>query len=181
MDFQYCDNFYQHPNDMRNIALADHRDYEPKTLSELLTKRFDLKNPESAQGPATASKGTFIFSYNSGGTNDTYNVHTDFSESDWTLVVYLSPRPPPFSGTSFWKHNASGLDRIPKDYTLKQIEPYVKDGFDRSLWTQRKIIANRFNRAVLLRPDVFHSNTNVFGTDNRNGRLVQVFDANERE
>ena len=35
-------------------------------------------------------------------------------------------------------------------------------------------IGNLFNRLLIFRPGMLHSTTKVFGSNNRNGRLIQV-------
>ena len=44
-----------------------------------------------------------------------------------------------------------------------------------SKWEVVDVVANKFNRLVLYRGDLFHSSLDYFGKDKYDGRLFQTF------
>lgn len=142
---------------------------------------------------ALATNGRFRLCYeNATGTHD---IHSD--RADWSVVLYLNPPESCQGGTSFWRHNETGAETrtemlaqiVSGKYRVKGCEPgdptaalawireeiYNKQGLDRSLWTEVMTIPAKFNRALILRPNFWHSPTNLFGTTKESARLIQTF------
>lgn len=96
-------------------------------------------------------------------------IHQD-DFNNWAGVLYLSPDAPLNSGTSFYKHKATGaFDSSEVGNALDH------DGSDYYKWEEVDRIANRYNRLILFRADQFHASTNHFGNSLQSGRLTQVF------
>lgn len=111
------------------------------------------------------------------------NVHVD--PSHWTGVLYLSLERDCQSGTDFFVHKRTGIDRVPRSleelerigyrsYTDFQREVVDRDGPDRSAWELSSRVAMRFNRLVLLQPQYWHTSGSGFGSSVENGRLVYL-------
>lgn len=99
-------------------------------------------------------------------------VHQDVMAQKWTHVgvVYLTPDPPPNSGTLIYK---------PKDN--KSIED-LKKGFngedvpgDLEFYEEVHEAINVYNKCVVYRPEALHRADKYFGDGMSNGRLTQVF------
>jgi hypothetical protein len=100
------------------------------------------------------------------------SVHHHFKAGDvcprgWSGVVYLSPDAPPWSGTSVWRHRATGRCVAPYG-ALFERDSNVRDNFDLAL-----LVENRYNRLVLLRESVLHRAETGFGAG-RAARLTQT-------
>ena len=128
-----------------------------------------------------------------------FDIHADTMLPEnpfpqWTGVCYLTLPKDCQGGTSFWRHNKTGLTRYPnteeKDKvsqtcqisnTTESMVHYfiIQEGHDRSRWTQVEQIPMAFNRLILLRSNLFHSHTCHFGDSRENGRLTQVFGCDE--
>ena len=111
------------------------------------------------------------------------NVHVD--ESQWSGILYLSKNADGKSGTDFFRHKATGLERSPitdaeahsmglagRDAVIA--DTIVKDGNKRSAWEKTMEIPMRYNRLLLLRPWFFHSSGPGFGRTVKDGRLIYV-------
>jgi hypothetical protein len=97
-------------------------------------------------------------------------IHHHFKKGDlegrgWSGVVYLSPDAPASSGTSFWRNRSTGRCVAPFGAPFHS-DP---DEFECVLRVE-----NRFNRAVLLRENVWHRVEHGFGEGNA-ARLTQTF------
>ncbi len=111
------------------------------------------------------------------------DVHVDTSQ--WSGILYLSKHTDKKSGTDFFRHKATGLERSPitdaeahsmglagRDAVLQ--ETVNKDGNKRSAWEKTMEIPMRYNRLLLLRPWFFHSSGPGFGRTVEDGRLIYV-------
>lgn len=105
-------------------------------------------------------------------------IHAD-RWNDWAAVVYLTPNAPISSGTGLYRHIETGLDRVPRDQNGeldKELLDYIyKDSQDWTKWELTDYVANKFNRMVVYRGDLFHSAVNYFGHDFTDGRMHQTF------
>ncbi len=99
-------------------------------------------------------------------------VHADI-HNDWAGVLYLTPDAPPSGGTGFYRHKETQLDTNPSDPTLSDI--VSADGSDYTKWDLIESVANKYNRLVLYRGDMYHSSLDYFGQNMETGRLFQVF------
>ena len=127
--------------------------------------------------------------------NDIWTQHIHFDPKPgqvWAGLVYLSPpdtlaqyEPNLRCGTTFWRHNRTGLDHIPLTYdglkhhgwhSNEDLKVFLDtEGMDESLWTETLYIPAKFNRLILFRPWMFHSPGRAFGDTVENCRLIQLF------
>lgn len=110
-------------------------------------------------------------------------VHVDTAH--WSGILYLSQPQDCLGGTEFFRHIPTNTERAPyndqeaaamgfssaKAMTAEILE---KDGVDDSKWEMTMRVPMRFNRLVLLRPWLWHTAGQNFGTTMENGRLVYL-------
>lgn len=185
------DDFYSNPIDVRNFALA--QDFFYSTTNQfpgLRTKSFlndTIKEAlESVIYPFAgrvvswhdddelSSTGAFQYT-----TEEHHSwLHTD-GAVQWAAVLYLTPNAPHSSGTGFYRHKKTGMEKFvyltEKPTEKDRNHPYLTDYKDMTKWELTDIVSNKFNRLVLYRADLFHKSMDYFGKDKHNGRLFQVF------
>lgn len=115
----------------------------------------------------------------------TQDIHFDPNPSlIWAGVCYLTPIENLQGGTKFWRHTEYGWEQSPslEEGTKRGISNvqemkkfFETDGKDHTKWTEVMNVPFRYNRLILFRPWLFHSNGELFGTTNENARLVQLF------
>ena len=105
-------------------------------------------------------------------------IHSDQTTS-WAGIVYLTPDAPLTGGTGLFRHKETGLSQTPR---LVNGEPdqelldYIGiDSQDMTKWEMTDRLANKYNRLVLYRGDLFHQSLDYFGSNKENGRLFQTF------
>jgi hypothetical protein len=105
-------------------------------------------------------------------------IHAHRRSGDWAGVVYLSTpedcrdRP----GTVFFRHRATGLNRITRADELEEPEEAaLADCRDARAWTELGAVPMGYNRLVLFDSRYFHSASAGFGADLASCRLIQVF------
>jgi len=94
-------------------------------------------------------------------------MHTDEYNS-WAGVCYLTPDAPLSGGTGLFMYKKTGS--IYEDGT-----DYSLDTQDMTKWELVDRIANRYNRLVLYRSNIYHTSLDYFGTNLQDGRLFQLF------
>lgn len=109
-------------------------------------------------------------------------VHVD--PSHWTGILYLSQPQHCRGGTEFYRHLPTNTDRGAYNDaeaqsmgypTAKQMMAQVlEDTNDDSRWELTMRVPMRFNRLVLLRPWLWHSAGENFGTTPQDGRLIYL-------
>lgn len=111
-------------------------------------------------------------------------VHID-GPVEWSGILYLSRPEDCRGGTEFFKHLPTGTERAPlndaelkamglSSYAAVQDELIARDGNDASKWEVTMQVPMRFNRLVMLRPWMWHSAGEAFGTGMEDGRLVYL-------
>lgn len=103
-------------------------------------------------------------------------------------VVFLTPNPPPKSGTSFYRHKKeTWLTKDPAEYSgwdsklqLDMFHDMVMgtdhdDYLDGTKWEEVDRIGNKFNRFAMWDAKLIHSATTYFGKSKENGRLFHMF------
>lgn len=93
-------------------------------------------------------------------------IHTDHFNT-WAGVVYLTPDAPLSGGTGLFMHKRTGAT------TAEQLPEYESQ--DMTKWDLVDRVANRYNRLVLYRSNLFHTSLDYFGSDLQTGRLFQLF------
>jgi len=94
-------------------------------------------------------------------------VHRDTLAFEPTHVglVYLTPNPPPNSGTILYEN---------KDPNYVKGDPELDSG-DVNDYNVKLVLENHYNRLVVYSPDEFHKSDTYFGQDRYNSRLFVVF------
>ena len=93
-------------------------------------------------------------------------IHTDHFNT-WAGVLYLTPDAPLSGGTGIYQYKKTGAT------VASQLSQY--EAQDMTKWELCDIIANRYNRLVLYRSEMFHTSLDYFGSDLKTGRLFQLF------
>lgn len=105
-------------------------------------------------------------------------IHAD-SNTTWAALVYLTPDAPISGGTGLFRHKQTGLEASPKlpngDTDTKLLDSIYVDSQDMTKWEMTDRLANKYNRLVMYRGDLFHMSLDYFGTNKENGRLFQTF------
>jgi len=105
-------------------------------------------------------------------------IHAD-ETTMWAGVCYLTPNAPISAGTGLFRHKETGLESAPKNidgsYDKELMKLVYRDSQDMTKWEMTDRVANKFNRLVLYRGDLFHMSLDYFGQDKYDGRLFQTF------
>lgn len=170
------DNFYDNPHDVRDKALS--MDFGIKgnypggrtqpTATEEMKARFENIIGKKITYWPEQYNGSFQFT-----TKDHKSwIHRD--NTDYSVVIYLTPNAPSNGGTVLYRHLSTGkehnLDKNPE--TEKMLD---NDGADESKWEVIDRIGNKFNRAIIFQGKYNHKSDHYFGDCLENGRLFQTF------
>jgi len=111
-------------------------------------------------------------------------VHVDASH--WSGILYLSKPEDCRGGTEFFRHLQTDTERVPYNdqeaferFGVKSASKWVadlldRDSLDESKWEMTMRVPMRFNRLILLRPWLWHTAGESFGTTMENSRLVYL-------
>lgn len=194
--FIIINDFYTDPVSVRNYALneqleaSSNGNYSGKMSNNPFLTKEHLDAFSELVGfnvvPSTGFTGKFRFTKKTDESAKQY-IHFDPGDNNCCLagVWYGSQEfPENTEGTTFWKHNRTGLESIPLTLegltengwspdTLKEF--LDKEGIDESYWTKTMSVPYRFNRLALFSPWLFHAPGPAFGTCLEDSRLVQTF------
>lgn len=189
------DDFYRQPERMRDLALrAEYRGYAKAQnfagkesvksyWSSAHAERFtSLVGHPVRLDPETAIFGRFRIA--TGADERRTQVHLD--RSAWTGVVYMSLDRDSRGGVGFYRHRATGLERVPVDGALQDLGWVDRADLDERLvcrdthnldaWDRIGYVPMAFNRLVLFPGSrLFHAATDLFGADDATARLSQHF------
>jgi len=169
------DDFYQDPDSVRNYALSlpfDVSGNYPGTRTKPWLPE-DLKN--SIQHIVYNAGGMITDWFESSGYTGAFQIctaqdrtwiHAD-SFNTWAAVCYLTPDAPLSSGTALYRHKRTGE-------WSKQTE-LNHEGYDYTKWEKTDYVANKYNRIVMYRGNLYHASLDYFGDNLQNGRLFQTF------
>jgi hypothetical protein len=173
LELMIIDNFYTNPDNVRNFALSQSFDvkgnfpgarpkpYLPEDVKNAISFWMSFAGPVTEWFESQGYTGAFQLCT----ANDRTWIHAD-PFNTWAGVCYLTPNAPISSGTALYKHISSGeFSKTNDDY---ESNDYTK-------WEMTDYIANRYNRLVLYRGDLFHASLNYFGDSLYNARLFQTF------
>jgi hypothetical protein len=190
------DQFYQAPLDVRRRALRAayghpkdltgwrSEPYLPRGIKPRLERLLNVRISGWLEDQSSeAANGSFFCAFARGARAETPEVHWDGPASMCAGVVYLTPDAPLDTGTSFWRHKATGLCTAPTPadaarmgLTVKDLEAWIeRDSTKRLAFEEIDRIGNQFNRAVFFMPNLLHSATRHFGGGVHKGRLYQLF------
>jgi hypothetical protein len=171
------DNFYGDPDSIRKFALNQVFDVKGNYPGARTRSFLNAELKETVQTIVWNAGGEvnnwfekdgYTGSFQLTTANDRSWIHTDHFNK-WAGVLYLTPDAPVTSGTGLFmykKNNATTAAEMGD-------EPY--DAQDMTKWHKYDVIANRYNRLVLYRGDLFHSSLDYFGSTSEDGRLFQLF------
>lgn len=171
------DDFYGDPDSVRNFALAQPFDVTGNYPGGR-TKSFlnaDLK--EAMQTIVWNSGGEITNWYNVDGMTGSFQlttaedrswIHTDHFNK-WAAVCYLTPDAPVTSGTGLFMYKKNSAR------TVEEMNGEEYDAQDMTKWIMYDRIANKYNRLVMYRGNLFHSSLDYFGSTPQDSRLFQVF------
>ena len=105
--------------------------------------------------------------------------HTDpRGECRYAAVIYLSPRPDPNAGTSFYRllypNGQLGGNMCGPRYADLS-EALGVTSLPLTSWYEEVSVENRFNRIVLYRADLVHSASAYFGSEHADKRMTATF------
>lgn len=189
------DNFYQDPDKIRSQALgAQFSKKHPKypgmdsdvtfSYEEAIKKIHDYLQYETT--PAKFS-GFFRLSLENKNYTEGHGVHVD--NYDIAVIIYLT-KVSKTPGTQFVRHKPSGLtdfyhikksphlnanwQQIESAEIIKKIVNDMEKN-DQNLWEKYDEVEYCFNRALIMRGNMFHRLAEGFGSNLSNGRLTHNF------
>lgn len=180
------DDFYRNPDDVRQFALAQEYDVSGN-YPGIRTKSFatdhikdyinNLIRPfagEITYWPTNTYNGSYQYTTQ----RDRSWIHSD-TGTMWAGVAYLTPNAPLSGGTGLFTHKKTGISKAPLlpngEVDTPLLDEIYKDAQDLTKWDRADVLANKYNRLVLYRGDLFHMSLDYFGTDINDGRLFQTF------
>lgn len=193
--FWVVDDFYDDPDSLREYALL--QTYYPGegAVGSRTRKQFlfnGLKERfEGIMGIKIADKteqGTGWYDYGINGRfqsckADTPQVfHCDSQQ--WAAVIYLTPDAPTQSGTSFYKHKASGARHGGEVDVAEKQGHTVFNGhtfLDPTPYERVDTVGNVYNRLVIFDGQLIHSGNDYFGWDFPSSRFFQIFFFDEQK
>jgi len=180
------DNFYNDVDLVREFALQQDFDvngnypgHRTKSLTNDTVKEVIQNIIRTAGGKITwwdTEQYNGAFQYTTAA--DRSWIHAD-QTSNWAGVCYLTPDAPPTAGTGLFRHKSTGLYRAPKNddgsLNMEFLNEINQDSQDMTKWDRIDTIANKYNRLILYRGDIFHMSLDYFGKNKYDGRLFQTF------
>jgi hypothetical protein len=170
------EDFYLNPDEVRNFALS--QEFSQKgNYPGLRTNSFindsvkeiiqNILRPVSGNITTWNDSAGLTGSFELATSTNRSWMHTDEYNS-WAGVCYLTPDAPLSGGTGLFMYKKTGS--IYEDGT-----DYSCDTQDMTKWELVDRIANRYNRLVLYRSNIYHTSLDYFGTNLQDGRLFQLF------
>jgi hypothetical protein len=180
------DDFYVDPHQVREMALSQEFDVRgnypgQRTTPFLSDSVLDIiQNAIRYAGGEVLdwnmSEYTGAFQYTTAW--DRSWIHADQTTS-WAGVLYLTPNAPLSAGTGLFRHKETGLFSAPRNpdggYNVELLNKINLDAQDMTKWDLVDRVANKFNRLVLYKGDLFHMSLDYFGQNKYDGRLFQTF------
>jgi hypothetical protein len=162
---------------VRRFALSQPFDITGNYPGARTRSFLDADTKEAIQTIVWAAGGEVTNWFESGGYTGAFQmttaanrswIHTDHYNK-WAAVCYLTPDAPLTSGTGLFLYNKN------KARFSSEMGNESYDSQDMTKWTLYDVIANKYNRLVLYRGDLFHSSLDYFGSTPEDGRLFQTF------
>ncbi len=171
------DDFYNDPDSVRNYALS--QSFEVRgNYPGLRTQPYlpqDVKNAiqyivYNAGGKVTdwMESSGYTGAFQICTALDRTWIHAD-NYNTWAAVCYLTPDAPLSSGTALYRHKQS------KEFEKLDNDAAQSDGYDYTKWEIADYVANKYNRIVMYRGNLYHASLDYFGDNFKNGRLFQTF------
>ena len=185
------DNFYQNPDEVRDFACGQkfrktkligtdslvtykmHPEWEfyVNKISELIDVKPDIERIKSnSQFWGFAGCGEFQLRYSSLQRGKKH-IH---KTGAWTGIIYLSKNIPDNQvGTYFYKHKETGISHL--NETDDNLRLKLKEEQKDSLWEVHSSPSFKYNRLILFDSRYYHSESEGFGSNPKDGRLIQIF------
>ena len=169
------DDFYSNPDGVRSFALGQEFAIR-ENFPGMRTKSFVTDDTKDTIQNIIRNAGGLVTNWNQidgltgsfelATARDRSWIHTDHYNT-WAGVIYLTPNAPLTGGTGMFRHKRTGAE------VASQLESYESQDYTK--WELCDVIANRYNRLVLYRSNMFHTSLDYFGSDHNTGRLFQLF------
>lgn len=168
------DDFYSNPDEVRNFALSQPFNVTGNFPGARTMPFLNEETKKTISSIISAAGGEVIDWLESFGYTGAFQIctaddrtwiHAD-DNNTWAGVCYLTPNAPLSAGTALYRHKATG------EYTKSNNN---HEGYDYTKWDMVDYIANKYNRLVLYRGNIFHASVDYFGDSFHNGRLFQTF------
>lgn len=168
------ENFYNDPMHIRNIALKlpfEVRGNYPGLRTKPHIEEGTKERIEGLLGEKIVYwPGQYNGSFQYTTAANKSWIHRDNTE--WSLIVYLTPDAPVDGGTKTYVHKETGLLKTDD----KEMDDRLnKDAYNTDAWDVLDKIGNRFNRAIMFKGRYNHMSDKYFGTCLEDGRLFQTF------
>lgn len=195
MPFLVLDNFFKDPFAVREKALAkpftNKAGHFPGARSVNEFRCLELRDFCRKASPLLAERGELkiqspCFQFLGKGQRKTY-IHSD-PMAGYAGIVFLGEKTGTYPGTSFFRHNQTGLDsfksedkewirqNFPDKKAFRSAEDLLdRDRFNTKKWTRLLTLDAAFNRLILFPAELLHQNASAWGTNPRNGRLTYNF------
>ena len=193
------DDFYADPMTLRQVALETEYE-EPgqgnypgrnsilKFFPEEMKEFFSYIAGEPIKPVETSNCGGFRIQHKDETGKQYIHVDLPSMTTTWAGICYLS-LPEHYenvnAGSMFWKHKETGMEQMPfsKEYlsTIGINNPndlfkfMNTEGTDTSKWINTFSIPIKFNRLIMFRSNLWHSQGELFGNTKENSRLIQTF------
>ena len=180
------DDFYTNPNQVREFALSQEFGVKGNYPGQRTTSFANDELKGHINGFIRPFAGE-ITNWSTDEYNGAYQYTTQYERSwihsdqttTWAALIYLTPNAPLSGGTGLFRHKETGLYQAPLldngNYDTDLMDYIGQDSQDMTKWEMTDRLANKFNRMVLYRGDLFHISLDYFGTNKENGRLFQTF------
>ena len=179
-DFLVVDNFYQEPDKVREIALA--QNYAPDLRyhkGKRTAKKFIAQGTKQIFESLIGRKITNWVDYEYNGIfqyctpEDLLVIHSDIQS--YAAIVYLTPDAPPQTGTSFYRSKAHpGIRKCHVSNPMYN-EVFNGDYYDKTKFELVDVVGNVYNRLVMFDSSIIHTASEYFGNNKENSRLFHLF------
>lgn len=183
------DNFYVNPDEVRELALSQEFIAHPKHHKGKRTNRQFLtpgmkKRFEDLLGGTVTSWDTLGVNgcFQSCVARDELVYHND--KQNYAGAIFLTPKAPLESGTSFFRSKATGLRHEPTQQDAEELNirrqklvnrMYKTGIYDKTRWDLVDQVGNIYNRLILWNAKQVHAASCYFGVELLDSRLFQLF------
>lgn len=176
--FIVVDNFYSNPDEIRNFALKQNfqenpkfhkgrRAYNPAFLFPGLKEKFEkILGVKIRDWTQYATNG--VFQYCVAGDQSVFHCDTQ----EYAGVLFLTPNAPPEAGTRFYR---SKVTKKMKTNWGEYQHVFPTGHLDPTPFDEVDVVGNVYNRIVLFDARMIHAAPTYFGNTLENGRLFQLF------
>jgi hypothetical protein len=171
------DNFYSDPDDVRAFAMGV--DYEGSSQWYKGKRSKERYNFPGIQESFEQIMNMKLKPLNDHGMCGRFQLLTaedplvyHYDSQQWAAMIYLTPDPPPGSGTSLYRSKITGARRLE--------DPRIDESFPRGFYDPSQFelidsIGNLYNRLCIMDARCIHSASMYFGNNDDNCRLTHLF------